>query len=169
MQKDNPCRFEELVIPHLALVRSVARRLLRNEDDAQDAVQETCLRAARFFHIFDGADARAWLLAIVRNTCFTFLRQRAVRASMVVFDERIHFGQWTNAERALMEQEDLSTLRRGIASLPSRLRNILVMREVHQLTYEQIAKEACIPVGTVMSRLSRARHELRAAARRPAA
>ena len=164
MQKANASRFEELAVPHLALVRKVARHLLRNEDDAQDAVQETYLRAARFFHIYDGADARAWLLAIARNTCFTFLRQRAVHASMAVFDERIHFAQWTTAERTMMDQEDVSMLQRRIASLPARLRKILVMREFQQLTYEQIAEAARIPVGTVMSRLSRARQQSREAA-----
>jgi RNA polymerase sigma factor (sigma-70 family) len=153
-------RFEELIVPHLPVVRNVARRLLRNEDDAQDAVQEAYLRAVRFVDSFDGVNARGWLLAIVRNTCLSILRQRATRASMPLFDERIHGVQWSNAERALLDREDLSMLHRRIALLPAPLRGVLIMREFQRLTYQQIAQAARIPVGTVMSRLSRARNQL---------
>jgi RNA polymerase sigma-70 factor, ECF subfamily len=153
-------RLEELILPHLPVVRNLARRLLRNEDDAQDATQEAYLRAARFIDRLDGTNARAWLLAIVRNTCWTLLRQRRTRASMAVFDERIHAAQWKNAERVLLESEHLSMLRSSIGSLPAPLRSVLILREFQQLTYEQIAAAAGIPVGTVMSRLSRARHQL---------
>jgi len=138
----------------------MARRLLRNEDDAQDAIQEAYLRAVRFFDSFEGIDARGWLLAIVRNTCWTLLRQRATRASVAPFDERIHGVRPSNAERALLDRERLGMLRRRISSLPASLRTVLIMREFQQLTYQQIAHVARIPVGTVMSRLSRARDRL---------
>jgi RNA polymerase sigma factor (sigma-70 family) len=156
-------RFEELIVPHLSVVRNMARRLLRNEDDAQDAVQEAYLRAVRFVDSFDGVNARGWLLAIVRNTCLNFLRQKATRASVAPFDERIHGVQSSNAERVLLDREDVSMLRGRIASLPEPLRGVLIMREFQQLTYQQIAQAARIPVGTVMSRLSRARHQLQRA------
>lgn len=156
----NARRFEELMLPHFSRARNMARRLLRNEDDAQDALQEAYLRAVRFLDTFDGANAQGWLLAIVRNTCMSFLRQRAARASVTLFDERIHCARWSNAERTLLHREDLSMLHRRIGSLPAALRDVLIMREFQQLTYAQIAKAARIPVGTVMSRLSRARHQL---------
>jgi len=156
-----PSRFEELMVPHMPVVHNLARHLLRNEDDAQDAVQETYLRAMRFADSFDGGNARGWLLTIVRNTCLTFLRRRATRAGMPPFDERIHGVQCGNAERALLEVEDVTLLRRRITSLPAGLRGVLIMREFQQLTYEQIALAARVPVGTVMSRLARARQQLR--------
>ncbi len=157
----NARRFEELILPHWSAVRSTARRLLRNEDDAQDAVQEAYLRAARFLDSFDGANARGWLLAIVRNTCLTFLRQKVRRGSVAQFDERVHCAEWKNAERELLDRESISIIRRRVASLPEALREVLILREFQQLSYEQIAQRAKIPVGTVMSRLSRARHQLR--------
>jgi len=156
----NVGRFEELMLPHFPMAHKMARRLLRNEDDAQDAVQEAYLRAVRFLDTFDGADAQGWLLTIVRNTCLSFLRQRAARTSMAVFDERIHCIRWSNAERALLHRQNLSMLHHRIGSLPAALREVLIMREFQQLTYAQIAKAARIPVGTVMSRLSRARQQL---------
>src|ERR1700693_603939 len=124
----NVLRFEELILPHFPRARKMARRLLRNEDDAQDAVQEAYLRAVRFLDTFDGANAQAWLLAIVRNTCLSFLRQRAARGSVTLFDERIHCARWSNAERTLLHREDLSMLHRRIGSLPAALRDILIMR-----------------------------------------
>jgi RNA polymerase sigma-70 factor (ECF subfamily) len=156
----NVRRFEELMLPHSPMAHKMARRLLRNEDDAQDAVQEAYLRAVRFLDTFDGSNAQAWLLAIVRNTCLSFLRKRTASGSMTMFDERIHCARWSNAERALLDRENLLTLRRRIGSLPAALRKVLIMREFQQLTYQQIAQAARIPVGTVMSRLSRARNRL---------
>jgi RNA polymerase sigma-70 factor, ECF subfamily len=152
--------FELTIVPHLNAAYNLARWLTRNEHDAEDVVQEAYLRAFRFFDGFKGGDGRAWLLAVVRNTCLTWLR-REKGGPVVVFDERTHSGgEGANAERALVEQAKLGSLRECVESLPLEYREVVVMRELEELSYKEISDVAGVPIGTVMSRLSRARKRL---------
>jgi RNA polymerase sigma-70 factor (ECF subfamily) len=141
---------------------NLARWLTRNEYDAQDAVQEAYLRAFRFFDSYRGGDGKSWLLEIVRNTCFTFHRRERRNVVSVVFDEAAHTPAVNppNAEEALVEASKKHVMRSCIESLPEAFREVLVMRELEEMSYRQIADVAGVPAGTVMSRLSRARKRL---------
>lgn len=162
-------RFEAAVLPHLDAAYNLARWLLRDEQGAEDVVQDAYLRALRFFDGFRGDDARPWLLSIVRNECFNWLR--ASRRDHVEFDEERDsevidpsFEQSTgNPELALQGKLDRALVNAAVATLPPLFREVLVLREIAELSYEEIAQIAGIPAGTVMSRLSRARALLRAA------
>lgn len=154
--------FEETVLPHLNAAYNLARWLLRNDQDAQDAVQEASLRAYRFFEGYKGGDAKAWLLVIVRNTCLTW-RQRSRRdMGNVLFDELTHSAsvETPNAEDRMVDADRMVALRNCIESLPADQREVLVLREFEEMSYKQIAETASLPVGTVMSRLARARQRL---------
>jgi RNA polymerase sigma factor (sigma-70 family) len=153
-------RFEEMVLPHLDSAHNFARWLTRNEHDAQDLVQEAYLRAFRFFDTYRGGDGKAWILAIVRNTCRTSERWRNARS--VPFDETKHgvnvrtSGQEQNAA----DNEKMRALRSCIEQLPVEFREVLIMRELEEMSYREIADTTGISLGTVMSRLSRARKRL---------
>jgi RNA polymerase sigma factor (sigma-70 family) len=154
--------FEEIILPHLNASYNLARWLLRNDQDAQDAVQEASLRAFRFFDGYRGGDAKAWLLAIVRNTCLSW-RQRSQRdMSDVLFDELAHSArvEAPNAEERMVDDDRMVALRNCIEALPANQREILILREFEEMSYKQIAETASLPVGTVMSRLARARQRL---------
>jgi len=153
--------FEELILPHLNAAYNLARWLTRNEQDAQDVVQESYLRAFRFFDGYRGEDGKPWLLAIVRNTCFTW-RKREKGAKNEPFDEVAHSAaaQSPNPEEELVHSAKRSILQRCIELLPDGFREIILMRELEEMSYRQISDVACLPVGTVMSRLSRARKRL---------
>ncbi len=154
--------FEEAIIPHLGAAYDLARWLTRNSHEAEDVVQESYLKAFRFFDGFHGGDGKAWLMAIVRNTCFTLLQKNKVNAASDVFDERLHSdaARVVDAEEALIERVGLESLRGCIEVLPAEYREVVVMREIQELSYKQIAEITCVPVGTVMSRLSRGRKRL---------
>jgi RNA polymerase sigma-70 factor (ECF subfamily) len=157
----NLALFEETVLPHLKAAYNLARWLTRNEDDAQDVVQEAYLRAFRFFDGFKGGDGKAWLLAVVRNTCLSWRKREKGRISLVPFDETAHAAdRAANAEAGLVGEAGLGTLRNCIESLPSEYREVIVMRELEELSYRDIAGAASVPIGTVMSRLARARKRL---------
>jgi RNA polymerase sigma-70 factor (ECF subfamily) len=136
-------------------------RWLTNRDVAEDLVQEAYLRAFRFFDSFDGRDGKAWVLAVVRNTCFTWLG-RGSRAPVVGFDEQIHRadGEHVNAETRLIADAKIGALRDCVQSLPAEYREVVVMRELEEMSYRQIAETTGVPIGTVMSRLSRGRVRL---------
>ena len=153
--------FEEVILPHLNAAYNLARWLTRNEQDAQDVVQESYLRAFRFFDGYRGGDGKSWLLAVVRNTSFTW-RRHEKRSSNEPFDEMAHNPrtQAQNQEETLVQSSKMSALRTCIEMLPSGSREVLVMRELEEMSYKEISEVACIPVGTVMSRLSRARKRL---------
>lgn len=153
--------FEEVILPHLNAAHNLARWLTRNEQDAQDVVQESYLRAFRFFDSFRGRDGKSWLLAVVRNTCFTWRRQEKP-STQVPFDEVTHSVNVhePNQEDSLVESSKIRVLRDCIEMLPPDFREIIVMRELEEMSYRQISDVACLPVGTVMSRLSRARKRL---------
>ncbi len=159
--------FEQTMMPHLNAAHNLARWLTRNQHDAEDVVQEAYLRAFRFFDGFDPAaangDGRAWLLAVVRNTCLTWLRRKPGGASAAVeFDEQVHrvAEETESAEEVLVRNAKLGSLRNCVEALPVEYREIVVMRELEELSYRQISEVAAVPIGTVMSRLSRGRLRL---------
>jgi RNA polymerase sigma-70 factor (ECF subfamily) len=158
-------RFEAIVLPHLSAAYGLARYLTRNEADAEDIVQEAMLRAFRYFGSFrgDGAiQSRAWVLAIVRNSAHSWRRRRRPEDSALEFDEAVHSeaaaGEDPGAELARGDSRE--TLARALERLPDDLREVIVLREVEGLSYKEIADVAEVPIGTVMSRLSRARRRL---------
>lgn len=153
--------FERTVIPHLNAAYNLARWLTRNGPDAEDLVQEACLRAFRSFDTFQGRDGRAWLLAVVRNTCFTWLKKRSGQPA-VGFDEQVHSSAApsADAESVLLNQAALGSLQDCLEALPLEFREAIVLRELEELSYKEISDIAGVPVGTVMSRLARARKRL---------
>lgn len=157
-------RFEAAVLPHLGAAYNLARWLARHDDDAEDVVQTACLRALRFFDGFQGGNARSWLLAIVRNTFYSRVASRREEERAAPFDEEIHSVEQAGAdpEAALLRQADGELLRQGFAALPAPFREVMVLREIEGLSYKEIAVVAGIPIGTVMSRLARARGQLQA-------
>ncbi len=160
--------FEECVLPHMNAAYNLARWLTRNEHDAQDVVQESYLRAFRFFDSYRGGDGKSWLMAVVRNTCITWRRHEQRELSSEPFDEMTHGSgrQAPNQEEKLVDSSRMSVLRNCIEMLPLEFREVLVMRELEELSYRQISEVAALPVGTVMSRLSRARKRLEECASR---
>ena len=159
-------RFEQAVLPHLDAAYSLARWLTRNDQDAQDVTQESFLRAFRFFDGYQGGNMRAWLLTIVRNTCYTWLHQNRPPESAVEFDEEIHseeFSADANPELQVLASADNATLQRALEELPEMFREVLVLREIEGMSYKEIADVASVSIGTVMSRLARARTRLRQA------
>lgn len=156
-------RFNQTVMPHLDAAYNLARWLAKNDHDAEDIVQESCLRALKFIGGFDGFDARAWLLRIVRNTFYDGQRKRRNRESPEHFEATARDLQSIapGPDEQLLCAIDIEALRGAIAELPEEFREVLVLREMEGLQYEQISEIAAVPIGTVMSRLSRARGVLR--------
>jgi len=155
--------FEEAMLPHLDAAHNLARWLLRNEQDAQDVVQEAYLRAFKSFAGFHGSNGRAWLLTIVRNTSYTLLKKNRAVDLTTTFDEEIHAAGYESASPAtvLEHSEDAELIRDAMDALPAEFREILALRHQEGLSYKEIADIAQIPPGTVMSRLARARGKLR--------
>jgi RNA polymerase sigma factor (sigma-70 family) len=155
-------RFEDLVLPHLDAAFNLARWLTRSEQDAQDMVQESYLRALKFFNGFQGDDARSWLLRVVRNTCYTWLKKNRAQELVAVFDEEVHSTATDTAtpESLVISKADRSMVLQGIEELPVEWRETLILRELEGLSYRQIASVTDAPIGTVMSRLARARTRL---------
>ena len=154
--------FEEAVMPHLDAAYNLARWLMRNEDDAQDMVQEAYLRALRFFGGFHGTDARAWLLTIVRNTCYTCLKRSRSLELSGDFDELVltKESDEPNPEASHVLKVQSQLINEAIEKLPIEFREVVILRELEELSYKEIASITGIPIGTVMSRLSRARKRL---------
>jgi RNA polymerase sigma-70 factor (ECF subfamily) len=165
-------RFNEIAVPHLDAAYNLARWLTRNEHDAEDVVQEAYLRAFKFFDGYRGGDARAWILKIVRHTCFTWLARNRP-AEVVARDDEEHEERTVAAQGAapndpetlLLQRLDSELLNRLIDKLSTPYREILVLREIEDLSYREIAEVLALPIGTVMSRLARAREKLQRAAR----
>ena len=153
-------RFEQLVLPHVDAAVNLARWLLRNPDDAEDVAQEAVLRAYRFFNGFRGGDARAWLLQIVRNSCYTWLEKRMPAESVMEFNEELHQVASPNPETIAVQVSDSAKLKAALESLPVRAREVIVLRELEGCSYKEISEVAGIPIGTVMSTLFRAREKL---------
>jgi RNA polymerase sigma-70 factor, ECF subfamily len=151
-----------LLVTHLEPAYNLARWLMRNQTDAEDVVQEAYVRAISHFASFRGGAGRAWFLTIVRNGCYDRMKQRGKSAQNADFDEAIHSRgrQMPNPETALLLAERSEFLKKSLAELPAEYREVLVLRELEQLSYRQIANIVGVPLGTVMSRLSRARQRL---------
>jgi len=155
-------RFDECVLPHLDAAYNLARYLLRDGHEAEEAVQEAFLRAIRHFGGFRGADGRAWILTIVRNTCFTRLRGRRSGGETVEFKEEIHSLEEERSapEADLARAIATESVHEALGQLAPEFREALVLRELEGLSYKEIAQVVGIPMGTVMSRLARARKQL---------
>ena len=155
-------RFEQTILPHMDAAYNLARWLTRRDQDAEDVVQEAYLRAFQFFGSFRGGDGRTWLLAIVRNTCYTWLHKNRAPEQTVSFDEEQH--GLTLADRSpearLFRTEEARILHDALRELSTEFREVVVLRELEELSYKEIAGIAGIPVGTVMSRLARGRERL---------
>ena len=162
-------RFDELVLPHLDAAFNYARWLTHNDAEAEDVVQDACVRAMRFFPSLRDADARGWLLAIVRNTWYTRAAKRSARWETVdvkdTSDEPADHA--LGPEGLLLQQHAVSRVRQALDELPVDFREVIVLREIEGFSYKEIAEVIKIPIGTVMSRLARARERLLAALERP--
>ena len=160
LDSEDRLRFERLVLPHVDAAFNLARWLLRRREDAEEVAREALLRACRFFRGYHGGDVRAWLLQIVRNTCYSWLEKNRPRELMVEFDEELHLQSVTNPESIAITNNDRERLTRALEALPSRFREVVVLRELEGCTYREIATIMSIPIGTVMSSLSCARRQL---------
>jgi RNA polymerase sigma factor (sigma-70 family) len=167
-------QFEQLVLPHMDAAYNLARWLVRNPHDAEDLAQEAMTRAIRFFSGFRGGDPRAWLLTIVRNSCFTWLGRNRAK-DLAEFDEEAHSpGISSSADQSNMQmppsnpeimaiaQAESLRVRRALEELPVIFREAVVMREIEEMSYKEIAAVTNVSIGTVMSRLARGRDRLRA-------
>ncbi len=162
-EQDKLARFEQSIMPYMDAAYNLARWLVGNDPDAQDVVQEAFLRAFKFFEGFRGGDGRSWLLRIVRNCFYDWLRQQRRAELETPFDEQVHGATAADPppDAALLEKADNELLHQAIEALPAEYREVLVMRELEGLSYKEIADVAESPIGTVMSRLARAREQLR--------
>lgn len=162
-------RFEQIVMPHLGAGYNLARWLTRNDDDAKDVVQEAYLRAVQSFDRYRGGDPRAWMLTIVRNTCYTWLRRNRATEVALAGDagagsvDDIPGDPATQPEAQFIRDVDRQLLRDALDALPVEFREALVLRELEGLSYKEIADIVDAPLGTVMSRLARARQRLQQA------
>jgi RNA polymerase sigma-70 factor, ECF subfamily len=156
--------FEQVVLPHLDAAYNLARWLVRNPHDAEDVVQEAYLRAFKFFSGYQGGDARAWVLKIVRNTSYSFFEKNRPAELAEEFDEKVHTANTAEepgAEAALLKSADSRMLREALDELPVNFREVIVLRELEDMSYKEIAEVTGVPIGTVMSGLARARAQLR--------
>lgn len=164
-------RFHEAALPHLNDLYTLARYLMRNREDAEDAVQDCYLRGLRYFDSYRGPAMKPWLLAILRNICMSEFARRGKQEPLGEYsdDESVNeqMAEWqepqASPEGALVAQHDANALRRLVDALPSPFRQVIVLREMNELSYKEIAAVESVPVGTVMSRLARARAMLRSA------
>jgi RNA polymerase sigma-70 factor (ECF subfamily) len=156
--------FHTIVLPHLDAGYRLARWLMRDAHDAEDIVQESSLRAIRYFPTFAGGDGRAWFLRIVRNTCYSW-RSHKYQAPTDSFDEEQHSSArpQSDPETLLLQTDDAALIGRALSGLPDHFHQLLVLRELEGLSYRELSGVIGIPMGTVMSRLSRARAALRTA------
>lgn len=158
---DPHAQFEQIVVPHLDAAYNLARWLAGNDHDAEDIAQEAALRAFRFLGGFRGVNSRAWMLTIVRNTAFTWLKQNRPQALVSIDEEALAEVEDPRLTlQALSHAADADVLRQALESLPVEFREVLVLRELEGLSYKEIAEVADAPIGTIMSRLARARKQL---------
>lgn len=151
-----------MVLPHLDAAYNLARWLAGNDHDAADIVQEACVRAFRFIGGHRGGDARAWVLTIVRNTAFSWLKKNRPQAIVAIDDEALAEIEDERLTAETFSRADRSALRAGLEALPCEFREALVLRELEGMSYKEIAEVTELPIGTVMSRLARARQQLQA-------
>jgi RNA polymerase sigma-70 factor (ECF subfamily) len=158
-ERDKLALFERTVTRHLSAAYNLARWLTRNEHDAEDVVQDACLRAFRSIEGFHGGDGRAWLLAIVRNASYSWLHRNRSHDLTIPFDDRLHdaAADDLDPEKIVLKRVDGEALAKALEELAPEFREVIILREMEDLTYKEIAQVADIPIGTVMSRLARAR------------
>jgi RNA polymerase sigma-70 factor (ECF subfamily) len=158
----NPRGFEEIVLPHLDAAFNYARWLTNNDAEAEDVVQDACLRAMRFFSSLRDDSARAWLFAIVRNTWFSRVSRRAGATEMTVMDgaRNVPADEALDPEQQLLQRHTVARVRAALEQLPADFREVIVLRELEGLSYKEIAAVVHVPIGTVMSRLARGRERL---------
>jgi RNA polymerase sigma-70 factor (ECF subfamily) len=168
LDSQDRARFEQVVLPHLDAAFNLSRWLLRSRADSEDVAQEALLRAFRFFRGFNGGDARAWLLQIVRNTCYTWLEKNRQVELMTEFDEDLHQQSSTTPEALAIAGDNRERLARALETLPVRFREVIILRELEGCSYKEIAAITSVPIGTVMSALARARQRLQRALTQPA-
>jgi RNA polymerase sigma-70 factor (ECF subfamily) len=156
-------RFEEQVSPHLGSAYNLARWLTRNNEDAEDVVQEAFLRAFSAVENLRGEDAKPWLLTIVRNTSLTWMKRNRNAAATIGLEEQVEDPSEPSPdpEETLLISCDREQVRKALEQLPSEFREAIVLRELEGLSYREIATTVGVPLGTVMSRLSRGREWLR--------
>jgi RNA polymerase sigma-70 factor (ECF subfamily) len=158
---DPQVQFEQIVMPHLDAAYNLARWLAGNDHDAEDIAQEACVRAFRFVGSFRGGNGRSWLLAIVRNTAYTWLKKNRPQAVVALDDDELREIEDPSAgQAATVDHADADVLRAALEELPVEFREALVLRELEGLSYKEIAEVAEVPIGTIMSRLARARKQL---------
>lgn len=155
--------YEAVVVPHLEAARRLARRLMRDDHDAEDVVQEASLRALRYFQTFGGGDGRAWFLRIVRHACYGWRRKGLPPIGSFDEERHSHARPQPDPEALLLKTDDATSIARAMSRLPGPFHQLLVLRELEGLSYRELADVVGIPIGTVMSRLSRAREALRCA------
>ena len=163
LENDLLPNFEQSVLPHLDAAYNFARWLTRNEQDAQDVTQEAYLRAFRFFPSFRGGDARAWIMIIVRNTCYSWLHENRRLQDAGQFDENLIPDDCPgpNPEEVVFQKDSATLVQKALEKLPANFREVLILRELEGMSYKEIAEITGMPLGTVMSSLSRARDHLR--------
>jgi RNA polymerase sigma-70 factor (ECF subfamily) len=153
--------FEDLFLPHLNGAYNLARWIVERDRDAQAVVQEAYIQASNQFVEFRGADARVWLLTIVRDAAYTWIQKRGNNSSMIPFEEAIHVASSDKPQPGLFHQRRKRQLREALSRLPVEFREVLVLREIEGWSYKQLASALNVPAATVMSRLSQARRRLR--------
>jgi len=164
LESNELARFEAAVLPHLDAAYTLARYLTRNDHDAEDVVQDACVRALKYFDTFRGergTSPRAWLLTIVRNTAYSWRKGHRNDALTTEFEETEH-----SPHGAAADPDAKETLSRALQRLAPEFREVIILRELQGLSYKEISDVAGVPVGTVMSRLSRARAQLQRALRK---
>ena len=160
-EQNEMAAFNQAVLPHLDAAYNLARWLTRNDQDAEDIAQEACLRAFKYWKSFSGRDCRSWLLKIVRNTFYSWLRRRSVQPVLTDDGETDDTADnIPDPENALIQNADRDMLRAALEDLAVEFREAIVLRELEGLSYKEIADIAGVPIGTVMSRLARARKRL---------
>lgn len=159
-ENEQKAQFEHLVVPHLDAAYNLARWLAGNDHDAEDIAQDACVRAFRFVDSCRSTDGRSWLLTIVRNTAYSWLKKNRPSLLVSMDDDAIAGIEHENMSAGPSQGADTEVLRAAFETLPLEFREALVLREMEGLSYKEISEVAGVPVGTVMSRLSRARRQL---------
>ena len=163
-EQNKQALFEQTVLPHLDAAYNLARWILGNDQDAEDIVQDAFLRAYKYFSSYQGGSGRAWLLTIVRNLCYSWLVQTRAQGLAVDLDEELAGDELDagSPERSMQKLSDAQAVAAALQMLPVEYRELIVLRELEEMSYKEIAGIAGIPIGTVMSRLARARARLKA-------